>query len=75
MRIWFKLKFWKAKIQDIFGETHFVSTESLLKLIKGPSVKNIVSYEGPSLRGGGQGFSSATMNVGPGYFQRKIEEK
>lgn len=27
-----------------------------------------------SLRGGGQGFPLATMNVAPGYFQRKIEE-
>ena len=28
-----------------------------------------------SLRGGGWGFSPATINVLPGYFHRKIEEK
>ena len=27
------------------------------------------------LRGGGQGFPHTTMNVAPGYFQRKTEEK
>ena len=30
---------------------------------------------GLSLRGAGQRFSPATMNVAPCYFQRKIEEK
>ena len=30
---------------------------------------------GLSLRSGGWGFPPATMNVAPGYFQRKIEEK
>ena len=30
---------------------------------------------GLSLRGGGQGFPPATMNVAPGYFHRKIEEE
>ena len=28
-----------------------------------------------SLRGGGRGFPPATMNVAPGYLQKKIEEK
>ena len=28
-----------------------------------------------SLRGGGRGFPPDTMNVAPGYFQRKIAEK
>ena len=30
---------------------------------------------GLSLRGRGWGFPLATMNVAPGYFQRKIEAK
>ena len=30
---------------------------------------------GLSLRAGGQGFSSASKRVTPGYFHRKIEEK
>ena len=30
---------------------------------------------GLSFRGGGGGFPPATMNVVPGYFHRKIEEK
>ena len=30
---------------------------------------------GLSLRGGAQGFPPATMNVVPGYFRRKREEK
>ena len=30
---------------------------------------------GLSLRGGGRGFAPATMNMAPGYFQRKIKEK
>ena len=34
-----------------------------------------LTYPGLSLRGGGRGFPPATMNVVPGYFQRKIEEK
>ena len=29
---------------------------------------------GLSLRGGGRGFPPATMNVFPGYFQRKIKK-
>ena len=33
---------------------------------------NLNHLPGLSLRGGGQGFSPATMNVAPGYFQRKI---
>ena len=28
-----------------------------------------------SLRGGGRGFPPATMNMAPGYLQKKIEEK
>ena len=61
-----------AKIQEIFGETHFISTQLLIKRIKGPSVKkNFVSYAGLSLRGGGQGFSSVTMNVAPATFKGK----
>ena len=32
-------------------------------------------YTGLSLRGGDRGFSPATMNVVPGCFQRKMEEK
>ena len=28
-----------------------------------------------SLRGGGRGFPPTTMNVAPGYLQKKIEEK
>ena len=39
------------------------------------SEKHFVSYEGLSLRGRGQGFSSANMNVGPGYFQRKTNRR
>ena len=30
---------------------------------------------GLSLRGGGRGFPLATMNMVPGYFHSKIEEK
>ena len=30
---------------------------------------------GLSLRGGDRGFPPATMNVAPGYFHRKTEEK
>ena len=30
---------------------------------------------GLSLRGGGRGFPPFTMNLAPGYFRRKIEEK
>ena len=30
---------------------------------------------GLSLRGGGRGFSPATMNIALGYFHTKIEEK
>ena len=30
---------------------------------------------GLSLRGKSWGFPLATMNVDPGYFQRKVEEK
>ena len=33
------------------------------------------STTGLSLRGAGQGFSPATMNVALGYFHKKIEEK
>ena len=32
-------------------------------------------FAGLSLRGGGVGFSPVAMNVAPGYFHRKIEEK
>ena len=36
----------------------------------------IVFYKSRAvLRGGGQGFPHTTMNVAPGYFQRKTEEK
>ena len=33
------------------------------------------SKPGLPLRGGGRGFHPATMNVFPGYFQRKMKEK
>ena len=32
-------------------------------------------FAGLSLKGGGRGFSPVAMNVAPGYFRRKIEEK
>ena len=32
-------------------------------------------YSGLSIRGRGQGLPPAAMNVSPGYFHRKIEEK
>ena len=32
-------------------------------------------YSGLSVRGRGQGLSPAAMNVSPGYFHSKIEEK
>jgi len=35
---------------------------------------NII-HPGLSLRSGGRGFPPATMNMAPGYFQRKIKEK
>ena len=35
----------------------------------------LFSYPGLSLRGGGQGFPPATINVTPGYFYWKMEEK
>ena len=43
---------------------------------KGCTLHNFIpDEEGLSLRGGGQGFPLATMNMAPGYFHRKIEEK
>ena len=44
---------------------------------KGCTLHNFIpDREGLSLRrGGGQGFPLATMNMAPGYFHRKIEEK
>ena len=43
---------------------------------KGCTLQNFIpDQEGLSLRGGGQGFPLATMNMGPGYFHRNIEEK
>ena len=41
----------------------------------GKVVGKVVNITGLSLRGVGWGFPLATMNVAPGYFQRKIEEK
>ena len=38
-------------------------------------IQPIVVSPGLSLRGEGRGFPSATRNVAPGYFHRKIEEK
>ena len=43
---------------------------------KGCTLHNFIpDQEGLSLRGGGQEFPPATMNMAPGYFHRKIEEK
>ena len=43
---------------------------------KGCTLHNFIpDQEGLSLRGRGQGFPPATMNMAPGYFHRKIEEK
>ena len=41
------------------------------------SLKHYVSIleRGLSVRGGGQGFPLDTMNMNPGYFHRKMEEK
>ena len=38
-------------------------------------IKEVRPCPGLSLRAGGWGFPSATMNVVPGYFHWKIEEK
>ena len=38
-----------------------------------PKVK--IWIPGLSFRGGGRGFPPATMNVFPGYFQKKMKEK
>ena len=35
----------------------------------------LLRYIGLSLRAGGRGFPLAAMNVAPGYFPLKIEEK
>ena len=35
----------------------------------------MLRYTGLSLRAGGRGFPLAAMNVAPGYFPWKIEEK
>ena len=35
----------------------------------------LLQYTGLSLRAGGRGFPLAAMNVAPGYFPWKIEEK
>ena len=37
--------------------------------------KDEVIFTGLSLRGGGRGVTAATVNVAPGYFQRKKKEK
>ena len=43
---------------------------------KGCTLHNFIpDREGLSLRGGGRGFPTAKMNMAPGYFHRKIEEK
>ena len=36
---------------------------------------SMASFSGLSLRGGGQGFPPATMNMFPGYFHQEIEQK
>ena len=36
---------------------------------------NFLCFAGLSLTGGGREFSLVAMNVAPGYFHRKIEEK
>ena len=38
-----------------------------------PKIK--IWIPGLLFRGGGQGFPPATMNVFPGYFQKKMKEK
>ena len=45
-------------------------------LEKGCTLHNFIpDQEGLSLRGRGREFPPATMNMAPGYFHRKIEEK
>ena len=36
---------------------------------------SVASFSGLSLRGGGQGFLPATMNMFPDYFHQEIEKK
>ena len=36
---------------------------------------SVASFSGLSLRGGGQGFPPASMNMFPGHFHQEIEKK
>ena len=51
------------------GEENLFNNHCMLSLVISPLLQAC------SLRAGGQGFSAASMNVTPAYFNRKMEEK
>ena len=49
---------------------------SQIKIFRGPcTVKNYSKNTQVVIKSRGQGFPQATVNVAPGYFHSKIEEK
>ena len=59
----------------LLGGTSTYLAHTLYMGVPGPQHTFVLPTAGLSLRGGGWGFPPATMNVFPGYFQRKIKEK
>ena len=55
--------------------TTYQWVSTLVRKRLGEHHKQTTSAARLSLRGGGQGFLPASINIAPGYFQRKIEEK
>ena len=66
---------WKTVNQSCEAHTAPVYLLVIIHTVLLPMCLNYTTTPGLSLRGGGWGFPPATMNLAPGYFQRKIEEK
>ena len=57
------------------GAEHGMHGRTWYAMFKLLNSMTFLGFPGLSLRGGDRGFPPATINVFPGYFHRKIEEK
>ena len=71
---------WKRLFRALDKVSLLLKINLLIKLVLwsffGPKKEWQITWAHPglSLRGGGRGFPPATMNLAPGYFDKKIEE-
>ena len=65
-------QFWQSKI---LSSKEKRQTEAIWNILHLNIIRFDLMFSRLSLRGGGQGFSRATVNGASGYFHRKIEEK